>query len=36
VEVFDAMDSDKDGSITVQDIFNYMTSKGEQAVWQLS
>lgn len=29
VEVFEAMDSDNDGSITVQDILNYMASKGE-------
>ncbi|CAO3659795.1 unnamed protein product [Umbelopsis vinacea] len=30
VEVFETMDSDNDGSITVQDIVNYMTSKGER------
>ncbi|CAO3694321.1 unnamed protein product [Umbelopsis ramanniana] len=29
VEVFEAIDSDKDGSITVQDIVNYMSSRGE-------
>ena len=29
VEVFETMDSDNDGSITVQDIVNYMTSKGQ-------
>ncbi|GAB5589788.1 hypothetical protein Unana1_04688 [Umbelopsis nana] len=30
VEVFEAMDSDNDGSITVQDILNYMASKGQR------
>ncbi|KAI9280160.1 hypothetical protein BC943DRAFT_331230 [Umbelopsis sp. AD052] len=29
VEVFEAIDSDKDGNITVQDIANYMASRGE-------
>jgi Ca2+-binding EF-hand superfamily protein len=29
VEVFEAIDSDKDGSITVQDIVTYMASRGK-------